>query len=72
MLENIVVQELFFQINRELVSWTEESAELEFLITNGADIIPLEVKSAARNRRSKVYNLKRRRWEFSVDIRLFS
>ncbi len=53
MLENIVAQELFFQTNRELVSWTEGTAELEFFISNGADIIPLEVKSAARNRRSK-------------------
>ncbi|MBT3273043.1 MAG: ATP-binding protein [Spirochaetales bacterium] len=53
MLENFVAQELFSQTNRVLISWTEGTAELEFLINSGTDIIPVEVKSAARNRRSK-------------------
>ena len=53
MLENFVAQELFAETNRNLVSWQQGTSELEFLITNGKDIIPLEVKSAKRNRRTK-------------------
>ena len=53
MLENFVAQELFSGTNRELVSWQEGTAELEFLIVNGKEIIPVEVKSAARNRRAR-------------------
>lgn len=52
-LENFVAQELFSQTNADLPSWQEGTAELEFLITRGADIIPVEVKSAVRSRRSK-------------------
>jgi predicted AAA+ superfamily ATPase len=53
MLENFVAQELFAVTNRNLISWRQGTSELEFLVTNGKDIIPLEVKSAKRNRRTK-------------------
>jgi len=53
MLENFVAEELFSQTNKELISWTEGTVELEFLINRGTEIIPVEVKSASRNRRSK-------------------
>lgn len=53
MLENFVAQELFAVTNNNLVSWQQGISELEFLITNGKNIIPLEVKSAKRNRRTK-------------------
>jgi len=53
MLENFVAQELFARTNHNLVSWQQGISELEFLISNGKDIIPLEVKSARRNRRAK-------------------
>lgn len=52
-LENFVAQELFATTNKDLISWQEGSAKIEFLITQGVDIIPLEVKSASRNRRTK-------------------
>jgi predicted AAA+ superfamily ATPase len=52
-LENFVAQELFSATNTDLVSWQEGTAELEFLVAHGADIVPVEVKSAPRNRRSK-------------------
>jgi len=70
MLENIVAQELFFQTNRELISWTEGTSEIEFLITNGADIVPVEVKSAARNRRSKSLDAFIDRYSPSTAIKL--
>jgi len=52
-LENFVAEELFSVTNAELVSWQEGTAEIEFLVTRGADILPVEVKSAARTRRAK-------------------
>lgn len=53
MLENFVAQELFAVTNRDLTAWQEGTAELEFLIAAGKEIIPVEVKSAARNRRAR-------------------
>ncbi len=51
--ENFVAQELFALTNKELISWKEGRAELEFLHTLGSDIIPLEVKSSSKSRRAK-------------------
>ena len=53
MLENFVAQELFAGTNRGPVSWQEGTAELEFLVANGKEIIPIEVKSATRGRRAR-------------------
>ena len=52
-LENFVAQELFAATNAELVSWQQGTAELEFLVVHGEEIVPVEVKFAARSRRSK-------------------
>lgn len=52
-LENFVAQELFSVNNEESVSWQQGTAELEFLITNSSNILPVEVKSASRNRMAK-------------------
>jgi predicted AAA+ superfamily ATPase len=52
-LENFVAQELFSVTNEELISWQQGTAELEFLVTQGGRIVPVEVKSAARARRAK-------------------
>ena len=52
-LENFVAQELFAVTNDDSVSWQQGTAELEFLIVQGARIAPVEVKSAARNRMAK-------------------
>ena len=49
----MIAQELFAYYNRDLVSWQEGSAEIEFLITQGTEIIPLEVKSSTRQRKAK-------------------
>ena len=52
-LENFIAQELFSIYNTDLISWTEGTSEIEFLIVQGMKIIPIEVKSATRTRRSK-------------------
>jgi predicted AAA+ superfamily ATPase len=51
--ENFVAQELFSQSNHSLYSWTEGQSEVEFLIINEGNIIPLEVKSSDRSVRAK-------------------
>lgn len=70
MLENFVAEELFAQTNKELISWQEGTAELEFLITGGTEIIPVEVKSAARNRRSKSLDAFIDRYSPAIAIKL--
>ena len=51
--ENFVAQELYSIINDDLISWNEGTAEIEFIVTRGKEIIPLEVKAASRSRQSK-------------------
>jgi len=51
--ENFVAQELFSGLNSDLIAWSKGQAEIEFLINRGEHIIPLEVKSSKRSRRSK-------------------
>jgi len=51
--ENFVCQELYSKLDRDLVSWQEGQAEVEFLINQGAEIIPIEVKSGTKSRRAK-------------------
>ena len=70
MLENFVAQELFAATNRELVSWREGTAELEFLVSRGSELIPLEVKSATRNRRTKSLDAYIERYSPSVALKL--
>lgn len=52
-LENFVAQELFSITNEELTSWQQGTAELEFIIANTAEIIPVEVKSSSKSRMAK-------------------
>ena len=51
--ENFVAQELFARLDEDLISWQEGQAEIEFLVTQGKNIIPIEVKSFAKWRRAK-------------------
>ena len=51
--ENFVAQEIYARTNNNLICWQEGNSEIEFLITDKADIIPLEVKSTNRSRRAK-------------------
>lgn len=51
--ENLVAQELFAKMDRELISWQEGQSEIEFIITKGSEIIPVEVKSSQKSRRAK-------------------
>jgi uncharacterized protein len=55
--ENFIAQQLYAVHNTSVVSplhcLFEGSSEIEFLLPNGSDIIPIEVKSATRSRRSK-------------------
>ena len=53
LIENYIAQELYAYYNRDLLSWQEGTSELEFTMVNGKEIIPLEVKSASRQRRAK-------------------
>lgn len=55
-LENFIAQELYSYNNKDLISWQEANAELEFLHVDGKNIIPLEVKSAKRSRKAKSMN----------------
>ena len=52
--ENFVIQELKANLaEQNIYSWQENRAEVEFLITIGADIVPIEVKSTAHYSRAK-------------------
>ena len=51
--ENFVAQELFSIFNTDLIAWSERKAEIEFIISQGEHIIPLEVKSSIRSRKSR-------------------
>ena len=51
--ENFVAQELFAKLDQDLVSWEEGESEIEFLVTRGKNIIPIEAKSGTRSRRAK-------------------
>lgn len=53
MMENFVAQELLARIDQPPYTWQEGTAEIEFLTISGAEIVPLEVKSSRRSRRSK-------------------
>lgn len=51
--ENFIAQELFAKNSGSLFSWTESSAEIEFLMINESEIIPIEVKASEKSRRAK-------------------
>ncbi|MCL5770986.1 MAG: AAA family ATPase [Actinobacteria bacterium] len=51
--ENFVAQELYSYLNTELIAWSEGRSEIEFLISKNEHIIPIEVKSSNRSRKSK-------------------
>ena len=51
--ENFVAQELYSYLNTDLIAWFEGRSEIEFLISQNEHIIPLEVKSSNRSRRSR-------------------
>ncbi|MHB1336627.1 MAG: ATP-binding protein [Candidatus Humimicrobiaceae bacterium] len=51
--ENFVAQELYSYLNTDLVAWSEGRSEIEFLISKNEHIIPLEVKSSKRSRKSR-------------------
>jgi len=51
--ENFVAQELYSYLNSDLIAWSEGRSEIEFLISKNENIIPLEVKSSNRSRKSK-------------------
>ncbi|MBU4483897.1 AAA family ATPase [bacterium] len=48
--ENFVAQEFLSGGMSELYSWTERNSEIEFLIYEDGDIVPVEVKSGHRTR----------------------
>ena len=51
--ENFVAQELYSYLNTDLIAWSEGRSEIEFLINKKEHIIPLEVKSSNRSRKSR-------------------
>ncbi|MGK5084815.1 AAA family ATPase [Bdellovibrionota bacterium FG-1] len=51
--ENFVAQELFATLDRPLMGWTEGESEVEFVVSRGADLCPIEVKASSRTRRAK-------------------
>ena len=52
--ENFVAQQIFSYLNEELISWSEWNAEIEFLLeTENFWVVPIEVKSSKKYRRSK-------------------
>jgi predicted AAA+ superfamily ATPase len=51
--ENFVAQELYSYLNTELIAWSEGRSEIEFLISKNEHIVPLEVKTSGKSRKSK-------------------
>lgn len=52
-LENFVAQELSAHFNSRLYCWKGATSEVEFLMQTNSGIVPVEVKSSQRSRRSK-------------------
>lgn len=61
--ENFVAQELYAQLDRELIAWKEGGSEIEFLVTCKDQIVPIEVKSSRRSRRAKSLDTYIRRYK---------
>ena len=51
--ENFVAQELFNIFDKDLISWSEWTSEIEFIINKWKYIIPIEVKSSEKYRKAK-------------------
>jgi len=49
-MENFAAQELYRTTDRPLYAWNERNSEIEFIITDGKNIIPVEVKSGIRTK----------------------
>ena len=70
LLENYVAQELRAQTSGELYSWAEGTAEIEFIYPCNEAVIPVEVKSAARSRRSKSLDAYIQKYDPPVAVKL--
>jgi uncharacterized protein len=49
-MENFAAQELFHSSDRPVYAWNERTSEIEFIITEGRNIVPVEVKSGTRTK----------------------
>lgn len=49
-MENFAAQELFHSSERPVYAWNERTSEIEFIITEGRNIVPVEVKSGTRTK----------------------
>ena len=53
LVENFVACELKSMLNDDLITWEEGNAEIEFIVETQHGIVPIEVKSSKKYRRSK-------------------
>ncbi len=51
--ENFVAQELYSVFDKPLISWSERESEVEFIISRGSQLCPIEVKASKRSRQAK-------------------
>ncbi len=51
--ENFVAQELYSSLDTPLTGWSEGESEVEFAVSHGAGLCPVEVKASSRSRRAK-------------------
>jgi|GEM_PF-4358495 len=49
-MENFAAQELLHSSDSPVYAWNERTSEIEFIITEGRSIIPVEVKSGKRTK----------------------
>lgn len=68
--ENFVACELYSVLGKSLISWQESNSEVEFLITRGKEIIPLEVKSSKKSARAKSLDTFIQRYDPDVAYKL--
>lgn len=69
--ENFVIQEMKANFSlQSIYSWQENRAEVEFLITRGADIVPVEVKSSNNFSRAKSLESYIERYQPNLAIKL--
>ncbi|MBF0431716.1 MAG: ATP-binding protein [Fibrobacteria bacterium] len=67
--ENFVAQELNTIYPNELYSWTKNNSEIEFVLTCGTSLVPVEVKSGSRVKAKSLQSFKKR-YEPSLSVKL--
>lgn len=68
--ENFVAQELFSATDRPLIGWSEGQSEIEFVVSIGSHLCPIEVKASSRSRRARSLETLSNKYRPELSIKL--